>query len=164
MDIDDIRAMLTKFRKKCMDETKTNLETIEDTEFGIFPEEESLKCYFKCVFEKFHMMDKDGKIKYNILKKAIPDVYKEIGNEMVDSCKHIDSENKCEKSFMFMKCMYNVNPWNAEIVFSQKNVFFFRFPGIYCSVIVVNHSDERHQLSMKVTYASQNATMNTSSS
>ena len=34
-------------------------------------------------------MDKDGKIKYNILKKAIPDVYKEIGNEMIDSCKHI---------------------------------------------------------------------------
>ncbi|KAK9299266.1 hypothetical protein QLX08_007629 [Tetragonisca angustula] len=111
MDIDEIRAMLTKFRKKCMDETKTNLETIEDTEFGVFPEDESLKCYFKCVFEKFHMMDKDGKIKYNILKKAIPDVYKEIGNEMIDSCKHIDSQNKCEKTFMFMKCMYNVNPW-----------------------------------------------------
>lgn len=34
-------------------------------------------------------MDKDGKIKYNILKKAIPDVFKEIGNEMIDSCKHI---------------------------------------------------------------------------
>lgn len=25
MDIDDIRAMLTKFRKKCIDETKTNV-------------------------------------------------------------------------------------------------------------------------------------------
>ncbi|CAD1476334.1 unnamed protein product, partial [Heterotrigona itama] len=56
-------------------------------------------------------MDKDGKIKYNILKKVIPDVYKEMGNEMIDSCKHIDSKDKCEKSFMFMKCLFTVNPW-----------------------------------------------------
>ncbi|KOX67857.1 Pheromone-binding protein-related protein 1 [Melipona quadrifasciata] len=115
MDLDEIKAMLTKFRKKCMDETKANLEMIENTDFGVFPEDESLKCYFKCVFEKFHMMDKDGKIKYNLLKKVIPDAYQEIGNEMIDSCTHIDSEDKCEKTFMFMKCMYNVNPWVSRV-------------------------------------------------
>lgn len=80
-------------------------------------------------------MDKNGKIRYKILKQVIPDVYKEIGNEMIDSCKHVgkypldcidckficyksiiliiillDAEDKCEKTFMFVKCMYNVNP------------------------------------------------------
>lgn len=83
-------------------------------------------------------MDKNGKIRYNILKQVIPDVYKEIGNEMIDSCKDVgkysidcidrqficyksiiliiifffflDAEDKCEKTFMFVKCMYSVNP------------------------------------------------------
>lgn len=80
-------------------------------------------------------MDKNGKIRYNILKQVIPNVYKEIGHEMIDSCKDVgkystdcidreficykstiliiislDAEDKCEKTFMFMKCMYNVNP------------------------------------------------------
>ncbi|KAK1126580.1 hypothetical protein K0M31_004210 [Melipona bicolor] len=59
MDVDEIRAMLTKFRKKCIDETNANLEMIENTDFGEFPEDESLKCYFKCVFEKFHMVKFD---------------------------------------------------------------------------------------------------------
>lgn len=41
-------------------------------------------------------MDKNGKIKYNILKQAVPDVYKEIGNEMVDSCKDVGKySNDC---------------------------------------------------------------------
>ena len=80
-------------------------------------------------------MDKNGKIRYNIIKQVIPDVYKEIGNEMIDSCKDVgkysidcidreficcksivliimflDAEDKCEKTYLFMKCMYNVNP------------------------------------------------------
>ncbi|XP_017764767.1 PREDICTED: general odorant-binding protein 99a [Eufriesea mexicana] len=109
-DIDEFRKMTANYRKKCMAETKVKLEIIEDTEYGEFPDDDKLKCYFKCVLEKFKMMDKDGKIKYNLLKKVIPNAYKELGNEMIDSCSDVDDVDKCEKSFKFMKCMYEVNP------------------------------------------------------
>ncbi|XP_050475623.1 odorant binding protein 11 isoform X1 [Bombus vancouverensis nearcticus] len=88
-DPDDFRRMTSVHRKKCIVESKTTLEAIEGTEYGEFPEDENLKCYFKCVLEKFNMIDKNGKIRYNILKQVIPNVYKEIGNEMVDSCKDV---------------------------------------------------------------------------
>ncbi|XP_006620447.1 general odorant-binding protein 83a-like [Apis dorsata] len=110
-DIDEFREMTSKFRKKCIGETKTTIEVVEATEYGEFPEDEKLKCYFNCVFEKFNVMDKkNGKIKYDLLKKIIPEAFKEIGKEMIDSCSSIDSDDKCEKSFMFMKCMFEVNP------------------------------------------------------
>lgn len=103
--------MTSKYRKKCIGETKTTIEDVEATEYGEFPEDEKLKCYFNCVLEKFNVMDKkNGKIRYNLLKKVIPEAFKEIGVEMIDSCSNVDSSDKCEKSFMFMKCMYEVNP------------------------------------------------------
>ncbi|XP_061936330.1 general odorant-binding protein 83a isoform X6 [Apis cerana] len=110
-DIDEFREMTSKYRKKCISETKTTVEVVEATEYGEFPEDEKLKCYFNCVLEKFNVMDKkNGKIKYNLLKKVIPEAFKEIGKEMIDTCSTIDSNDKCEKSFMFMKCMFEVNP------------------------------------------------------
>ncbi|OAD52230.1 Pheromone-binding protein-related protein 2 [Eufriesea mexicana] len=113
-----LNGMLTFFQRipayraevqKAISECK-GIEIIEDTEYGEFPDDDKLKCYFKCVLEKFKMMDKDGKIKYNLLKKVIPNAYKELGNEMIDSCSDVDDVDKCEKSFKFMKCMYEVNP------------------------------------------------------
>ncbi|KOC70781.1 Pheromone-binding protein-related protein 1 [Habropoda laboriosa] len=109
-DPDDFRKMTAGVRKKCIAETKATLEMIEGTEYGEFPDDNRLKCYFKCALEKFNMMDKNGRINYNLLKKMIPDPYKEIGNDMVDSCNEIDATDKCEKAFNFMRCMFNVNP------------------------------------------------------
>lgn len=34
-------------------------------------------------------MDKNGNIKYNMLKRIVPEPYREVGNEMIDSCTHI---------------------------------------------------------------------------
>ncbi|XP_003692794.1 general odorant-binding protein 83a-like isoform X3 [Apis florea] len=110
-DIDEFRELTSKYRKKCISETKTTAEVVEATEYGEFPDDEKLKCYFNCVLEKYNVMDKkNGKIKYNLLKTVIPEAFKEIGHEMIDTCSSIDSNDKCEKSFMFMKCMFEVNP------------------------------------------------------
>ncbi|XP_017891951.1 general odorant-binding protein 83a-like isoform X2 [Ceratina calcarata] len=109
-DPEDFRKMTAVFRKKCLAEIKIPVEMVEDSEYGEFPEDERLKCYFSCALQKSSMMDKKGNIKYNQLKLIIPEAYKEVGNEMIDSCIHIDSKDKCQKAFDFMKCMYNVNP------------------------------------------------------
>ncbi|CAL7942841.1 unnamed protein product [Xylocopa violacea] len=109
-DPDDIRKLTAGIRKKCIAETEAPLEVIQDTEYGLFPEDDRLKCYFKCALEKSGLMDKRGGIKYDLLKKIIPQSYKELGNDMIDSCIHVDAEDKCEKAFNFMKCMFEANP------------------------------------------------------
>ncbi|XP_029039721.2 general odorant-binding protein 99a-like [Osmia bicornis bicornis] len=109
-DPDDFRKMTAGVRKKCIAETQTTLEDVENTEYGHFPNDVRLKCYFKCVLEKFKLMDKDGTIKYNMIKKIIPDVYREVADEMIDSCTDSSKIDKCQKSFNFMRCMFEVNP------------------------------------------------------
>ncbi|KZC07452.1 Pheromone-binding protein-related protein 3, partial [Dufourea novaeangliae] len=109
-DPDDFRKLTASVRAKCIEETKTTLQAIEDTEFGEFPEDDRLKCYFKCVLEKSSMMDKNGKIKYNLLKKIIPDVYKDVVHGMIDSCTEVTAKDHCEKAYGFMKCLYAENP------------------------------------------------------
>ena len=109
-DPDDIRKLTAGARKACIAETGTTLQAVEDTEYGDFPEDDRLKCYFKCTLMKLSMMDKNGKIRYHLLKKVIPEPYKKMGYEMIDSCTDVTSSNICEKAFNFMKCMYQVNP------------------------------------------------------
>ncbi|XP_076752655.1 odorant binding protein 11 [Xylocopa sonorina] len=109
-DPDDFRKMTASIRRKCIAETKAPLEVIQDTEYGLFPDDDRLKCYFKCALEKSNLMDRKGGIKYDFLKKLIPGPYKELGNDMIDSCTHVDAEDKCEKAFNFMKCLFEANP------------------------------------------------------
>ncbi|XP_076631589.1 odorant binding protein 11 [Colletes latitarsis] len=110
-DPDDFRKMTAPARKKCIKETKTTIQAIEDAEYGKFPEDdEKLKCYFKCVLGKFNIMDNSGKIKYNMLKKVVPEPYKEVAFDMIDSCVNPSGKDNCDKAYNFMKCMYSANP------------------------------------------------------
>ncbi|XP_054015331.1 general odorant-binding protein 69a-like [Hylaeus anthracinus] len=107
---EDFRKMTSGVRKKCIAETKTTLKAIEDFEYGVMPDDDNLKCYFKCSLEKFGMMDKTGKIKYNMLKKVIPEAYKEVAFDMIDTCVDPLGKDNCDKVFNFVKCLYNENP------------------------------------------------------
>lgn len=40
------------------------------------------------------MDKKNGKIKYNLLKTVIPEAFKEIGHEMIDTCSSIGKYSK----------------------------------------------------------------------
>lgn len=46
------------------------------------------------MFCKVQMDKKNGKIKYNLLKKVIPEAFKEIGKEMIDTCSTIGKYSK----------------------------------------------------------------------
>ncbi|XP_076247176.1 odorant binding protein 11 isoform X2 [Calliopsis andreniformis] len=109
-DLDSFRRMTAPLRKKCLAEMKITLDLVEDTEYGNFPEDERLKCYFKCVLESASMMDKKGNIKFNFLKKMIPEIFREVGYEMIDSCTDVTGKDNCEIAYNFAKCTYNVNP------------------------------------------------------
>ncbi|XP_076662552.1 odorant binding protein 11 [Halictus rubicundus] len=109
-DLEDFKRMTAPTRKRCIAETKTTLQAVEDTEYGQFPEDDRLKCYFKCALQRFGMMDATGKIQYNLLKKVVPDPFKDVFNEMIDSCTEETGKDNCDKAFNFMKCMFYVNP------------------------------------------------------
>lgn len=50
-------------------------------------------------------MDKNGKIRYNLLKKVIPEAYKQVGYEMIDSCKDV-SEYRNDFTCLFHSYRY----------------------------------------------------------
>ncbi|XP_076282652.1 odorant binding protein 11 [Lasioglossum baleicum] len=110
-DLEQFKETTAPIRKRCIKETKTTIRAVDDTEFGEFPDDEGLKCYFKCVMENFGMMDKKtGEIKYKLLKATIPPTYKGIYNTMIDSCTETTGKDNCEKAYNFAKCTYEVNP------------------------------------------------------
>ncbi|XP_031847893.1 odorant binding protein 11 [Nomia melanderi] len=107
---EDFKEMTAATRKKCLAETKATLQAVEDTEYGEFPDDDRLKCYFKCCLEKFGLMNrKSGEIKYNLLKTAIPTTYRQVVSGMIDNCTDIGGNDNCEKAFNFMQCMYDQN-------------------------------------------------------
>ncbi|XP_076182761.1 odorant binding protein 11 [Ptiloglossa arizonensis] len=109
-DPEEFRKITAKARKICLAETGASLEAIEDSEYGTFPDDRAFKCYFKCVLERFGMIDKKGTLKYNMMRKVVPEVYKTVINSMIDSCLEIEGADNCEIAVNFMKCMYNANP------------------------------------------------------
>ncbi|KAL6255180.1 hypothetical protein P5V15_013513 [Pogonomyrmex californicus] len=108
---DELRKLAGNLRKKCTAETGATVDMLEAVELGEFPNDNTvLACYFKCVLEKGGVMKKDGKINFKLLSKMFPQAYRHIGDAMLDECRGVGGNDKCEKAFNFNKCMYYANP------------------------------------------------------
>ncbi|XP_011253326.1 general odorant-binding protein 56a-like [Camponotus floridanus] len=109
---DELRKLAGNLRKKCTGEIKgITDEMLEEAELGNFSEgDNKLACYFKCVMDKGGVMKKDGKINYKLLSKMMPAAYRHIGQEMLDECRNISGDDKCDVALNFNKCMYRANP------------------------------------------------------
>ncbi|KAH0951624.1 Obp11 [Eciton burchellii] len=107
---DELRKLAGNLRKKCSGETGVPINMLEEAEFGVFPDDNRLACYFKCVMEKGGVMKKDGKINYKLLSKMMPQAFKNIGMDMLDECRDIKGNDKCDIAYNFNKCMYTANP------------------------------------------------------
>ncbi|KAI4498807.1 hypothetical protein M0802_005982 [Mischocyttarus mexicanus] len=106
----DLRKITAPQRKKCLAETGLTADIIDEAEIGNFSHDDKLACYFKCVLEKFNMFTKDGKINFKMLLMSIPEVWKPLAQDMVDSCRDITGADRCELSYNFNKCLYYANP------------------------------------------------------
>lgn len=106
----DLRKITAPQRKKCLAETGLTADIIDEAEIGNFSHDDELGCYFKCVLEKFNMFTKDGKINFKMLLMSIPEVWKPLAQDMVDSCRDITGDDRCKLSYNFNKCLYYANP------------------------------------------------------
>nr|XP_012149307.1 PREDICTED: uncharacterized protein LOC100875878 [Megachile rotundata] len=100
-DPEGFHKVTSSVRKKCIAETGTTVEDVENTEYGQFPDDDRLKCYFKCALEKFKVMDKKGNMNFDIVRKTIPSVYKDILDDMIDTCSDIGKY--CDESFISLR-------------------------------------------------------------
>ncbi|KAG7199507.1 hypothetical protein KM043_014126 [Ampulex compressa] len=107
----ELKKMAGGVRKKCLSATGANVDVVDDAELGEFPEDQKLKCYLSCVLETFNMITKDKKLNIGLMRKIIPEQFKMIGNDMLDSCQHISGyQDNCELAFAFNKCLFEANP------------------------------------------------------
>ncbi|XP_030749800.1 general odorant-binding protein 83a-like [Sitophilus oryzae] len=110
---DDLKKSLQKLHDTCTEETGVQEELIEQLKSGKFVEDSKLKCYVKCLMMKAGAMDTEGNIGSDAANKFIPS---EIKNGLICTVVHICNKrlknvtDHCEKAFLTMKCVHEVNP------------------------------------------------------
>nr|ANT46040.1 odorant-binding protein 11 [Microplitis mediator] len=64
-----------------------------------------LQCYFSCMLKKMNIMNEDGTLNEEMIRKKIGD---EVPADKIDAvitkCKDLKGANKCETATMIMKC------------------------------------------------------------
>nr|AEQ19908.1 odorant binding protein 2 [Laodelphax striatellus] len=88
---------------------------------GEIEDDRKLKCFFGCIMEAVQVT-KNGRMQPEVLKRRanamLPKTMREMILPTVDSCSHIENEDKCELAYSIVKCHFSVN---------GKNPFFFNF-------------------------------------
>nr|AGZ04920.1 odorant binding protein 1 [Laodelphax striatellus] len=88
---------------------------------GEIEDDRKLKCFFGCIMEAVQVT-KNGRMQPEVLKRRanamLPKTMREMILPTIDSCSHIENEDKCELAYSIVKCHFSVN---------GKNPFFFNF-------------------------------------
>nr|ASM47935.1 odorant binding protein 3 [Macrocentrus cingulum] len=98
-------------RETCMKESGVVLELIERAGKGDFADDQTLKCYLKCIFDQFRLISKKGFNYKAFLTLAPPDL-KDKATKLIELCGDTTGkpDDMCDLSWNINKCMYNAYP------------------------------------------------------
>lgn len=87
-----------------------NPELIEKADNGNFVEDDKLKCFTKCFYQKAGFIDDKGEILIDVIKSKIPEgVDKDKALEVIETCKKHVGANTCETAYLVHKCYFEHN-------------------------------------------------------
>ncbi|KAF7278587.1 general odorant-binding protein 56d-like [Rhynchophorus ferrugineus] len=93
-------------RKQCIEETKVNPELIEKADQGNFVDDNSLKCFTKCFYQKAGFVNDEGEVQLDVVKaKLPPQADKEQALAIVEKCK-IKGKDACDTVYLIHKCYF----------------------------------------------------------
>ncbi|XP_050305821.1 general odorant-binding protein 56a-like [Anthonomus grandis grandis] len=100
------RKRIIENRQECIKETKVNPELIERADLGEFTEDESLKCFTKCFYQKAGFVNDKGEVQRDVIEEKLPaGADKKKALEIVDKCK-AEGKNACETVYLVHKCYF----------------------------------------------------------
>ncbi|XP_043266036.1 general odorant-binding protein 56h-like [Colletes gigas] len=99
-------AQLGEFKTVCMEESNVERQVVEDLKKGIVDENnEKGACFVACMLKKMGIMNQDGSLNEEVVKKRAPtDVTKERVEEIFNKCKDITGTNDCNKAAKLVAC------------------------------------------------------------
>ncbi|KAF5304154.1 hypothetical protein FQR65_LT18895 [Abscondita terminalis] len=106
--VDSWNDFIGKVADVCIQETLSESETIKTMlTQNEFPVEESMHCFFKCLYEKYDIMLPNGEMVKDMMVKLIDHVTSEIANTCVDQAQ--SETSSCKKAHKIAACIVKVN-------------------------------------------------------
>lgn len=100
-----------KPHKMCVASTGVSEDAIKRfSDEDIFEDDEKLKCYMQCLFEKFRYTDDKGELHLGKVMDSIPEEYEDIALKMGSKCLKPKGKTLCERAFWFHKCWKTSDP------------------------------------------------------
>ncbi|XP_062538792.1 pheromone-binding protein-related protein 6-like [Armigeres subalbatus] len=106
-----------KPHKMCVANTGVSEEAIVRFSDGdLFEDDEKLKCYMQCLFEKFRFTDDKGELHLGKLLDSVPEDFEDIALQMGSRCTKPKGKTQCERAFWYHKCWKTADPVHYYLV------------------------------------------------
>ncbi|XP_066262795.1 general odorant-binding protein 56d-like [Euwallacea similis] len=100
------RKKIIQNRQDCIEETKVNPELIEKADLGEFTEDQALKCFTKCFYQKAGFVNEKGEVQKDVVEaKLPPQADKKKALEIVDKCE-VKGKEPCDTVYQIHKCYF----------------------------------------------------------
>ncbi|CAG9767555.1 unnamed protein product [Ceutorhynchus assimilis] len=108
---EEMQELAAQLHKTCVEETGTNNDAIQNANKGIFSEDQSFKCYIKCLLEQMAVIDNDtGEIDVEAMIAVLPEEFQEKTAPIIRKCGSKKGANICENAWLTHKCYYETDP------------------------------------------------------
>ncbi|XP_075213398.1 general odorant-binding protein 83a-like [Lycorma delicatula] len=105
---DEELQLMNQLRTTCLEETGATGQAVDDTKKGIFPpDDDKLKCFFKCIWSTMSAMSDEGEIDEDVLQVLLPADLKDKLYGLIVKCKSAGGNSPCDKAYNIHKCIYN---------------------------------------------------------
>nr|QUP79530.1 odorant binding protein 37 [Monochamus saltuarius] len=106
------RERIRKNRDDCITETKVDPNLITRADAGDFVDDDKLKCFTKCFYQKAGFVTENGELLLDVIKAKIPaSVDKERAVKVVEDCKQT-GKDACETVYLIHKCYFEYTQRN----------------------------------------------------
>nr|WCD39077.1 odorant-binding protein 2 [Euplatypus parallelus] len=100
------RKQIIQNRQECIAETKVNPDLIEKADQGDFSEDDTLKCFTKCFYQKAGFVNENGEVQLEVIKDKLPaQADREKALEIVEKCK-MEGKDPCDTVYLIHKCYF----------------------------------------------------------
>ncbi|KAF5278372.1 hypothetical protein FQA39_LY05862 [Lamprigera yunnana] len=101
-----LRNVLAAFRTECLNEYKADPDLIEKLiTDGVFPDDNDLKCYIRCITFKSKFLLSDSKVNVEFIKTSLSD---SIADSIVKNCANVKKVGgECDEAYGYLQCVYN---------------------------------------------------------
>lgn len=100
-----------KPHKMCVAKTGVSEAAIKRfSDEDIFEDDEKLKCYMQCIFEKVRFTDDKGELHLGKVLDSIPEDFEDIALQMGLRCTKPKGNTLCDRAFWYHKCWKTADP------------------------------------------------------